>query len=130
MKNCSRCKELKPLEMFYKEAKTKDGKRPDCKKCVDKLNKSRCPLKEKDHQLKKLYGITLDQYNQMFTNQNGNCAICKRNQSEFEKKLHVDHCHATGKVRGLLCSTCNQAIGLLKEDQVIILAAAKYLQVR
>lgn len=127
MKMCTKCKESKPLEMFYKE---RNSKRPDCKACVDKRNKSRDPMKEKATKLKGLYGITLDDYNQMFATQNGNCAICKRNQSQFKKMLFVDHCHTTGMIRGLLCSMCNQAIGLLQDNVEIIKSAAKYLETR
>lgn len=74
------------------------------------------------------YGITLEDYNEMFVNQNGCCKICGRHQSEFKKTLCVDHCHTTGKVRGLLCSNCNIVLGQAKDDIEILKSAIKYLE--
>ena len=79
------------------------------------------------HDLKNLYGITPDDYNRMFVEQKGCCAICGTHQQELKKKLAVDHDHETGKVRGLLCRSCNTGIGLLKENKEILLAAISYL---
>ena len=72
------------------------------------------------------YGLTLEQMEQMFTSQNGQCDIC---QKEFEKgsNIHVDHNHNTGKVRQLLCSNCNTAIGLLHDNVQILANAIEYL---
>ena len=81
---------------------------------------------KKNSQLKSLYGITLEQYNQMFVNQNGVCCICKQGTNDGSH-LRVDHNHITGKVRGLLCSTCNTAIGMMKDDASLFLEAIKYL---
>lgn len=55
-------------------------------------------------------------YNELFEKQKGCCAICGKHQSELEKTLHVDHDHKTGKVRGLLCQRCNQALGYFYVD--------------
>ncbi|MCL4418470.1 endonuclease VII domain-containing protein [Patescibacteria group bacterium] len=65
------------------------------------------PDKRKNTMLKYEYGITLDDYNKMFNAQGGKCAICQRHQNELKKTLCVDHDHKTGKVRELLCMTCN-----------------------
>ena len=63
------------------------------------------------------YGITEEQYNTMLDNQDHSCIICKKHKDDCGKKgLNIDHCHDTGKVRGLLCGPCNTALGLLKED--------------
>ena len=75
-----------------------------------KYNKEN-PLKRKNAILKNVYGITLDDYNKMFEEQKGKCAICNRHQNELIRKLSVDHCHRTNKVRGLLCKNCNVALG-------------------
>ena len=56
------------------------------------------------------YGITLEQYEAMLAAQNGCCAICRTSPTE-KRQLHVDHCHATGRVRALLCSPCNTQLG-------------------
>jgi len=57
--------------------------------------------------LKNVYGITLDDYNRMFSEQGGKCAICQRHQNELTKSLCVDHDHKTKQIRALLCITCN-----------------------
>lgn len=74
------------------------------------------PSKARDKHLKYTYDITLEEYNQLFIQQNGCCAICNRHQTEFKHTLDTDHNHVTGIVRGLLCKTCNKALGLLKAD--------------
>ncbi len=73
------------------------------------------------------YGISIDDFNEMFALQNGKCAICGKHQTEFKKILHIDHCHETNKFRGLLCSNCNTAIGLLKDDIENLRCAILYL---
>jgi len=71
------------------------------------------------------YGITLAEFETMNEAQNGLCAICdKQPNREF---LDVDHCHETGKVRGLLCNKCNQALGLLGDDLSIVMRVYTYL---
>lgn len=66
--------------------------------------------------LKKNFGITLEEYNIIFNNQEGCCAGCKKHQSKLKQKLSVDHCHTTGKIRGLLCKLCNLALGNISDD--------------
>lgn len=78
--------------------------------------------------LKAAFGITLDEYNQMLKSQSFMCAICGKHQNENGKRLAVDHCHKTLKVRGLLCSKCNQAIGLFSENISVIQSAIQYIQ--
>jgi len=75
--------------------------------------------------LMRFYNITKEDYNKMFDNQTGRCAICF---CESNIKLCVDHNHTTGKVRGLLCKKCNSAIGLLKDNTEFLYRAIKYLQ--
>lgn len=85
-----------------------------------------------DKDLQRKYGISLLQYSQMFLAQNGRCAICQGSyggqRNGEPKALAVDHCHATGKVRGLLCEACNQLIGKAKERTETLLAAVSYLE--
>ena len=71
------------------------------------------------------YGLSRADIEAMREKQEGKCLLCGRTP---KVPLHVDHCHATGKVRGLLCGTCNQAIGLLRDDPVLMRAAAKYVE--
>lgn len=78
--------------------------------------------------LRSRYNLTLEQYQEILDNQGGRCFICGRHQSEFTKKLHVDHDHITGKIRGLLCTSCNTALGLLKDNIDYLIKAIQYLQ--
>jgi hypothetical protein len=81
----------------------------------------------KNQNLKWNYGITLDDFNKMEKEQNYACAICKSDNSKFTKSLFVDHCHKTGKIRGLLCKKCNSGIGFLGETVESLQKAIEYL---
>jgi hypothetical protein len=80
--------------------------------------------------LKVEFGLTPADYERMLVEQNGVCAICRRaNRGKFSKNpLGVDHCHKTGRVRGLLCHQCNFAIGHAGDDPMVLRAAADYLE--
>lgn len=80
-----------------------------------------------DNRLKRLYGITRDDYNHILLSQDGGCAICGKQSPPRRGRLAVDHDHVTGQIRGLLCSKCNQAIGLLSEQPALLRKAAQYL---
>lgn len=69
------------------------------------------------------YGITIEDYDAMYIAQNGLCAVCKSTE-----KLVVDHCHTTGKVRGLLCHFCNAGLGFFRDDLKVMHAAFYYLK--
>ncbi len=73
------------------------------------------------------YGITLEQYNTLLLKQNHCCAICCRHESEYSKRLSVDHCHKTGNIRGLLCTLCNTGLGVFKDDITNLASAISYL---
>jgi len=79
-----------------------------------------------ESRLRRKFGIGLNEYEEMIVKQEGNCLICKEVCSTG-RRLAVDHCHVTGKVRGLLCSKCNIAIGLLKDDVSLLATAIDYL---
>lgn len=72
------------------------------------------------------YGIDLDQYDELLTRQKGVCAVCAR-PPRGRLPLHVDHCHDTGRIRGLLCVGCNRAIGILGDTYEGVARAAAYL---
>jgi hypothetical protein len=76
--------------------------------------------------LKRKYGITIADYDRMFEQQGGVCAICNEPRPE-ERTLHVDHDHKTGVIRGLLCFRCNNALGDLREEVELFQRAADYL---
>ena len=77
-----------------------------------------------DH-LKRNYGLTPEQYNKMFIGQEGKCATCK---SEVNYRLHVDHNHETGKIRGLLCKSCNLLLGRINDDESVLLSMIEYIK--
>ena len=85
-------------------------------------------LKSRDRFLRKTYGITLTQYNEMFKEQNGGCWICHRPPKK--RALHVDHNHKTGKIRGLLCHNCNYGLSrYFKENIENLKRASLYLEI-
>lgn len=93
-------------------------------KCADRLANTAY--------LKREYGITMDDYDRMHASQNGLCAICNGPGFTMGKRhkmlLVVDHCHATGHVRGLLCHNCNRALGLMHDSTSDLRAAIAYLE--
>ncbi len=77
--------------------------------------------------LKRSYGLTVEEYDAMLAQQNGVCAVCERPPT-LGISLHVDHDHETGRIRGLLCFRCNNALGDLEDDPGLLRAAAHYLE--
>ena len=89
------------------------------------------PEAKRDRQLRRKYGITAADYDLMADAQGGRCAICLGHptpNSQGGATLHVDHCHATGRVRGLLCGRCNKGLGLFQDDPDLLVRAAWYLR--
>lgn len=90
------------------------------------------PEKAKKHQrtsrLRKMYGMTNECYRKLYESQNGKCAVCEKDIEYIDKHTHIDHCHITNKIRGLLCHNCNTALGLLKEDKQIMSNLIRYLE--
>jgi hypothetical protein len=84
------------------------------------------PFKARKWSLKSTYGMSLEDYATLLARQDGVCAICLK--APAKRRLCVDHCHATGKIRGLLCANCNAALGFLRDDENVAMAAAAYLR--
>ena len=76
--------------------------------------------------LRRKYGIDQEEYDELWRAQDGRCGIC-REEASGKRRLAVDHCHKTGRIRGLLCAECNMAIGKLREDPGLIRAALLWL---
>jgi hypothetical protein len=99
-----------------------------------KLSRSTSPRKKQtqdkvlDTRLQREFGITLAEYNQMLVQQNGGCAIC--NRLPGKRRVAVDHDHETGIVRGLLCTQCNQMLGLTRDSVTTLQSAIEYLSKR
>jgi hypothetical protein len=83
---------------------------------------------KRELQLKRNFNLTSEQYNQMFEQQQGCCAICNRHQSEFKRRLIVEHNHDSNKIRGLVCHNCNSILGHAHDDINILLNAIEYLR--
>lgn len=88
----------------------------------------RTPEQSKNWDLKKNFGITLDKYNEMLKNQENKCSICNISAEFLKRALCVDHCHTTGKIRGLLCDPCNWGLGNFKDNIKLIDSAKEYLR--
>lgn len=140
MKQCTVCKQEKPLTEFYSYKASKDGKAYRCKSCDNDARKKwknnnpeKAQLSQRVRNLKHKYGVDLDWYNQKLKEQNYCCAICKIKENKVlrganvELSFAVDHCHTTGKVRGLLCNQCNRALGMFKDNIGLIEKAIQYL---
>lgn len=116
---------------FRHKRGTWTDKQKDAAKYRQRAYRLAHPDRVKNTILKRHYGITIGDYMRMHNDQNGLCAICKKPETTVirgkEVSLSVDHCHSTGAVRGLLCRPCNQAIGSMKHDRSILLAAIDYL---
>ena len=145
MKLCRDCKEEKDLDSFIKNKAFSDGVDTICKVCNRKrvkewrhLNPEKRKLQAKRESdpnkeynrrkhLKHTYGITVEEYDELYMSQQGYCAICGIHQSQTKTKFHLDHCHTTGKIRGLLCQHCNHLLGRARDSREILQNAIKYL---
>lgn len=90
-------------------------------------------VRQRNSNLKRYYGITLDEFDTMLAGQGGRCAICHTDDPTGLgrwNQWHVDHCHATDKVRAILCPACNVMIGHANDDPKRLRAAASYLEKR
>lgn len=127
---CKKCGIEHPLTNFY--IKFNKGNlnsyrfNSSCKSCGNALTKNRTKYQRK-YNLNKKFNLTIEQYNSILISQNNTCAICGVDAKLQNKKLAVDHNHSTGNIRGLLCSSCNTGIGLLKDDIKVLNSAIKYL---
>lgn len=124
-KICASCKNEKPDAEFPKNSQQRDGRDSYCKLCkLAKVNQETLKAGQERARLKK-FGLTAEEHSALLASQNGCCAICKR--PENGKKLAIDHCHKSGKVRSLLCQQCNVGLGAFGDDPRILVNAAKYI---
>lgn len=102
-------------------------KKNEQKRARRHLNYEKDKLRVKDWKLQSFYGITLEEMTEMHSSQEGKCAICQTHVKLLDKNCHLDHDHATGHVRGILCGTCNIGLGLLKDSKDVLKSAIEYL---
>ena len=134
-RECKVCEKNLPMSYFPLDNPNKDTgvdshRRHHCQKCISKARAPPTPeqmRKKKDRDLKVQYGISLEEYDAMFKAQDGKCLTCMVDISG-KTHSHVDHCHSTKKVRGLLCPNCNKALGLVGDSITILQALTAYLQ--
>ena len=137
-KQCPACEQAKPVTAFYRLAGFIDTYRPYCKECTRAKRRAayqRYGGKDVPYEqvLKRRYGITLADYNAMSLRQAHRCAVCRRPETAKSRgggtrRLSVDHDHATGRVRGLLCHRCNLVVWALEDNHVTLPAIAAYIE--
>lgn len=124
---CGKCKGYKDAKEFGKIARAWNGLDDVCKEC---RSAKRMTQVEKDNIwgfcMKKRYGLNQEDYKNLLDEQDGKCAICGKEEIR-ERRLSVDHCHETGKIRGLLCSKCNMVLGLVNDNKDTLINALNYL---
>ena len=138
MRICTECGETKSLDQFWRDRSKKHGRSAKCKPCrtaiharyrkangYDRKRYWRNPEGERERHLIRKYGVTLADYDKMFSAQNGLCAVCGKAQ---DRAFDVDHDHKTGIVRGLLCASCNRMIGHAGDLPETLEAGAAYLR--
>lgn len=146
-KLCPKCKDLLPSSEFNKSNR-RDGLQTYCRKCHNSMQREKYnsnpeeklkrqirertrnslnPLAKKDAELKRLYGITIYEYLDIFKKQEMVCKIC-RQECKTRYSLSVDHDHQSGKIRGLLCNRCNRVLGMFEDSRELFLAAERYLR--
>ena len=145
IKQCIKCKEIKNASCFYKEKRVHDGLTARCKDCMkvdasqsyagrkdevlERMRTHYSSRKKKDDGLRRKYGITIEQWEEMFKEQGMCCAICKAEEPRHGSgSFVVDHCHSELYVRGILCGPCNAMIGLAKDSTETLKAAIAYLE--
>lgn len=142
-KYCGKCKEEKPVKFFAKNSCKKDGLQERCTPCrllhhqknKEEINRKRKASydaeKKWEEKIKYSYGINKAKFLSLLEEQGYRCAICNTKDWGRGKKTnrpHIDHCHSTGKVRGLLCNTCNRALGMLQDSIDILRNSILYLE--
>lgn len=141
LKTCGRCGEAKKLSEFGISKKATAAKnasyRAICRTCQVKAaqdwygrpgNRTRALGNARRAWIKRKYGISLEEYDELLARQDGGCAICGSRDHALEYQLAVDHDHETGRVRGLLCHRCNLGIGQFGDDLDLLRKAIKYLE--
>jgi hypothetical protein len=114
-KQCSRCKQVVSLNAFSKNSRMVDGLAKSCRSC------------KQAEQLKHKYNITIQDKQALYARQNGKCKLCQKPIAFDGKGTHIDHCHETGRVRGILCQDCNTSLGKLGDSATTLYRAYLYV---
>ncbi len=136
-RECRTCHVVKDISEFYvKKSYGKPHRAWSCKKCQSagarkwsKDNPERRTRNRWLYEIRTRYGMSESDWDALLAKQGGGCAICGTCEPNGKhSRLSVDHCHVTGKVRGILCSNCNRAIGLIQDNARLLRKAADYLE--
>lgn len=146
MRTCTKCNVPKPDKEFWLDNRRANKKKSRCIDCCRVANRARFqankdailkdgrrryhlnPGRPRQNHLVRKYGVTLERYAEMLREQDGKCAICGALEAEQRHGVfNVDHDHATGAVRGLLCWGCNHILGTVKDNAETLLSAVSYL---
>jgi hypothetical protein len=116
--------------MFYNKHRYCKSCHKETVRSYQDKNKEKILSNGRIYNIKKRYGITQLDYDKMFVEQNGKCAICGSSEIKRTNSKHfcIDHCHTTNKVRGLLCHDCNVILGKLKDSVDMCKSVIKYLE--
>lgn len=98
------------------------------KKCVAYRSHNWTGLDRWDAMIRRTYGITLEEYHTILKEQDYGCKLCGKSEEEEGRRLAIDHCHSSGKVRGILCSDCNIGLGKFKDNLEVLQKAIDYLE--
>lgn len=158
LKHCNKCREELPVVQFGVRSDTYDGLQPWCKPCTNARNRvyhatsyerdpqahrdrqkrwnadwrakdpERVRRSDRDHNLRYTHGISLAEWEAMFDAQGRVCGLCAHDEPRGMKGWHVDHDHATGKIRSILCAHCNVGLGAFGDDPERLRLAAAYLE--
>ncbi|RWO22804.1 endonuclease VII domain-containing protein [Mesorhizobium sp.] len=147
-KICSSCNSEKPLSLFGRQSGYRDGHRNQCNACRSRkqaaytktdagkasqkrfVSSAERREKRKWRVRHKKYGMSRDSFSEMLLAQNGRCALCSTDKPGSRYGFCIDHCHETGRVRGILCHNCNSALGKLGDTPTSISRALAYVQAK
>lgn len=130
-KRCTRCTEWKSLDNFGRRKDRGDTPLSECKRCASERSKQyNTGERGRTKRYANKYGVTVEWYEERLAAQGGLCAICGNPPDSGiaqHPRLAIDHCHRTGRARGLLCFLCNSALGRFEDDPELLVRAHKYL---
>ena len=125
LKRCSKCLDIKHIDSFGIDNFTKFKLTSWCKSCI----KDKTQRTQKKDSLQQKYKLSLDDYKNLIISQNGKCKICNQVLDlQNPKSVHVDHCHTTLTVRGILCRHCNMGLGFFQDNITFLSEAINYLK--
>lgn len=134
---CGKCKSIRHISDFHKDSSNKYGYAYFCKECANagsrknhNARKNNVEYKEakRNSYIKTKFGLTLEEYTKKLKAQNYKCAICGLELPTSGHLTHLDHCHATGKIRAFLCTNCNRGLGHFQDSISNLTEAITYLK--